>query len=165
MRFYVVVEDTTKNIAAKNISVEMYDFYTGNSYFAVDGPMTVQAANGNTSSKFHGDPSAAQYYATAADTLDNMIEDNAIANIDASYGYISGISMYDDNGNATKMLEGGYSEAGYYGWMYGVIRDGKYVEESLNLSAAVFDLQDGDTVLWVYGYQSDAVEYFRSYGA
>ena len=143
----------------------MYDFYTGNSYFAVDGPMTVQAANGNTSSKFHGDPSAAQYYATAADTLDNMIEDNAIANIDASYGYISGISMYDDNGNATKMLEGGYSEAGYYGWMYGVIRDGKYVEESLNLSAAVFDLQDGDTVLWVYGYQSDAVEYFRSYGA
>ena len=26
--FYVVVEDTTKNIAAKNISVEMYDFYT-----------------------------------------------------------------------------------------------------------------------------------------
>lgn len=163
--FYVVVEDTTKNIAAKNISVEMYDFYTGNSYFAVDGPMTVQAANGNTSSKFHGDPSAAQYYATAADTLDNMIEDNAIANIDASYGYISGISMYDDNGNATKMLEGGYSEAGYYGWMYGVIRDGKYVEESLNLSAAVFDLQDGDTVLWVYGYQSDAVEYFRSYGA
>ena len=160
--FYIVVEDTSKSIAASNVSVQMYDAYTGNSYATADGPITVQAANANASSLFKGDASAAQYYATAADTLDNLLADGAIASVSASYGYVSGISMYDESGNATEMLEGGDSEAGYYGWLYGVIRKGTYVEDSINLSAAVFDLRDGDTVIWYYGYQSDAVDFFKA---
>lgn len=160
--FYIVVEDTSKSIAAANVSVQMYDAYTENAYATADGPITVQAANANASSLFKGDASAAQYYATAADTLDNLLADGAIASVSASYGYVSGISMYDDDGNATDLLVGGYSEAGYYGWLYGVIRGGAYVEDSINLSAAVFDLQDGDTVIWYYGYQSDAVDFFNA---
>ena len=162
-RFYIVVEDPSKSIAAANVNIEMIDLYTGNVYATTDGPVTVQAANANASSLFKGDASAAQYYATAADTLDNLLADGLIADVKASHGFVSGISMYDESGNATEMLEGGYSEAGSYGWLYGVIRKGAYVEDSINLSAAVFDLKDGDTVLWVYGYQSDAVDYFTAY--
>lgn len=103
--FYVVVEDTTKNIAAKNISVEMYDFYTGNSYFAVEWSNDSSGSQWKYFQQISWRSKCGSVLCTAADTLDNMIEDNAIANIDASYGYISGISMYDDNGNATKMLK------------------------------------------------------------
>ena len=73
------------------------------------------------------------------------------------------MTMYDADGNATDVLAGGYTEAGYYGWQYGVLRNGKYVASSAVISASAFDLQDGDTVVWVYALQSDATDFFGAY--
>lgn len=105
----------------------------------------------------------AQSYATAANTMDNMVADGTIADATEVYGYVDAISLYDDNGDATGLLGGGYTEAGYYGWQYGVIRDGKYVASSALISASAFDLQDGDTVVWVYALQSAATDFFGAY--
>lgn len=160
--FYIVVEDTSKSISAANVYVEMYDLYSY-AYAAAGGPMTVSAANTNSSSLFYGDSSAAQYYATPAETLDNMLADGMIESVSASYGYVEAVSMYDEDGNSSGLLYGGMSEAGYYGWWYGVIRDNTYVSDTINISASVFDLEDGDTVLWVYGYENDALDFFNAY--
>lgn len=160
--FVVVVEGST-NTQATGINVEVYDLYTDNSYMAFGNDYTVESANANLSALFHNDANAAQSYATAANTIDNMLADGTIADATESYGYVDAISLYDSNGDATGLLAGGTTEAGYYGWQYGVIRDGKYVASSAVVSASAFDLQDGDTVVWVYGLQSTATEYFGAY--
>lgn len=160
--FVVVVEGST-NTQATGINVEVYDLYTDNGYMAFGSEYTVESANANLSALFHDKDNAAQSYATAANTIDNMVADGTIADATESYGYVDAISLYDDNGDATGLLGGGYTEAGYYGWQYGVIRDGKYVASSAVISASAFDLQDGDTVVWVYALQSAATDFFGAY--
>lgn len=160
--FVVVVEGTTAR-KAKDINVEIYDQYTGDSNWAVGNNYTVESAGENVNSLFHNDEYAAQSYATAADVVDNMLADGIIADADASNGYVSGISMYKENGETTGLLYGGATEDDYYGWQYGVIRDNAYVASSGLISASAFDLEDGDTVVWYYGLQKEAAEFFGAY--
>ncbi|MBC5659021.1 hypothetical protein H8S44_04455 [Anaerosacchariphilus sp. NSJ-68] len=160
--FVVVVEGST-NTQATGINVEAYDLFTGNDYTAFGNDYTVESANANLNALFHNNANAAQSYATAANTIDNMLADGTIADATESYGYVDAISLNDGNGGATGLLAGGKTEAGYYGWQYGVIRDEKYVASSAVISASAFDLKDGDTVIWVYGLQSTATEFFGAY--
>ena len=160
--FVVVVEGST-NTQTTGVNVEVYDMFTGNDYMAFGYEYTVESAAANLSGLFHGDANAAQTYATAANTVDNLMADGTIANATGAYGYVTAMSLYNADGNATGLLAGGKTEAGYYGWQYGVIRDGKYVASSALISASAFDLQKGDTVVWIYALQSVATEFFGAY--
>ena len=59
------------------------------------------------------------------------------------------------------------SEYEYVGWMYGVLRyvnnDLVYVADSEGISATHFELQAGDTVVWVYGTYTQMQDYFAVY--
>lgn len=160
--FSVVVESST-NTQATGVNVEVYDLFTDNGYMAFGYDYTVESASANLDSLFHNDANAAQSYATAGDVIDNMLADGTIAGANASYGYVNALAMYDADGNATDLLYGGVTESDYYGWQYGVLRDGKYVASSAVMSATVFDVQDGDTVVWLYATMSDAADFFGAY--
>ena len=55
-----------------------------------------------------------------------------------------------------------YSEAGYYGWYYRVVRDGSVVEESKVIGAADFKLNSNDTVYWLYGTEAQVDDFLSA---
>ena len=55
-----------------------------------------------------------------------------------------------------------YSEAGYYGWYYRVVRNGSVVEESKVIGAADFKLNSNDTVYWLYGTEAQVDDFLSA---
>lgn len=155
------------SISATSINVMVLDQYYYNA-FAYVGNQTVSAANSATTNTFYGDSSAAQTYATAGNTIDNLLSNTVINSVSAYGGYVSSMNLKTYNGtyqNYGQLVDPNTYE--YIGWNYGVLRyvSGvlSYVSDSAILSAASFDLQDGDTVVWIYGSYSAMQNYFSSY--
>ena len=179
--FTIVVESNSSTPSSvNNIKIEAHVIH-GNTAHAVDnGPsntgVTVYSANSSSSNKFYNDPSAAQTYATAGNTVDNLLADTsagqitsgAIYSVTADYGYVSSIRMktvFNMPADFTAHYDTTVSD--YLGWMYGVLRtiDGTtyYVADSENISASIFELQSGDKVVWVYGTYTEMVNYFSQW--
>lgn len=158
--FVVVVEGNTAR-SASNISVEIYDMMSSEIGDAKSG-YTVSAAQSNSGNLFYNDANAAQSYATPANVMDNLLADSTVVAVDAGYGYVNSITVP----GYTDPLAGGYNTATkeYFGWWYGVINsDGAYDANSKVISAAAYDLHNGDTVVWIYGYEADADAYFAEF--
>lgn len=157
--FVVVVEGDT-NRSASNITVEIYDFMD---YEIADkkSGYTVTAAQADANNLFYNDENAAQTYATPANVMDNLLADSTVEAVGVGYGYVNSVTL---PGGSVK--EGGVNTATYeyYGWQYGVIdSDGVYDANCKAISASAYDLHDGDTVVWIYGYEADADDYFATF--
>jgi hypothetical protein len=99
----------------------------------------------------NGKSQAIQNNPSAMATLDSLrkvspaqIDDFTVDSVGA---YVSAITINSTNYAAT-------STSPYYGWLYGVYRDGNLVGISSAVSASAFPLEDEDQVLWVYGTYS-----------
>ncbi len=157
--FVVVVEGDT-NRSASNVSVEIYDFMDYEIADAKSGYI-VTAAQADANNLFYNDENAAQTYATPANVMDNLLADSTVEAVGVGYGYVNSITL---PGGSVK--EGGINTATneYYGWQYGVIgSDGVYDANCKAISASAYDLHDGDTVVWIYGYEADADAYFAEF--
>lgn len=157
--FVVVVEGDTSR-SASNVSVEIYDLME-DTIASVTGGYTVVAAQANTNNLFYNDANAAQTYATPANVMDNLLANSIVESVGVGYGYVNSITF--PGGEA---MEGGVNTATneYYGWQYGVIgSDGVYDANCKAISASAYDLHDGDTVVWIYGYEADADAYFAEF--
>lgn len=157
--FVVVVEGDT-NRSASNITVEIYDFMD---YEIADkkSGYTVTAAQADANNLFYNDVNAAQTYATPANVMDNLLADSTVEAVSVGYGYVNSVTL---PGGSVK--EGGINTATneYYGWQYGVISsNGVYDANCKAISASAYDLHDGDTVVWIYGYEADADAYFAEF--
>ena len=157
--FVVVVEGNTAR-SASNISVEIYDFMD---YEIADkkSGYTVTAAQADANNLFYNDVNAAQTYATPANAMDNLLADSTVEAVSVGYGYVNSVTL---PGGSVK--EGGINTATneYYGWQYGVISSkGVYDANCKAISASAYDLHDGDTVVWIYGYEADADAYFAEF--
>ena len=157
--FVVVVEGNTAR-SASNISVEIYDFMD---YEIADkkSGYTVTAAQADANNLFYNDENAAQTYATPANVMDNLLADSTVEAVGVGYGYVNSVTL---PGGSVK--EGGINTATneYYGWQYGVISSkGVYDANCKAISASAYDLHDGDTVVWIYGYEADADAYFAEF--
>lgn len=157
--FVVVVEGDTVR-SASNVSVEIYDLMN-DTIASVTGGYTVVAAQANANNLFYNDANAAQTYATPANVMDNLLANSTVESVGVGYGYVNSITF--PGGEA---MEGGVNTATkeYYGWQYGVIgSNGVYDANCKAISASAYDLHDGDTVVWIYGYEADADDYFAAF--
>lgn len=127
---------------------------TGKTYeYAED--LSVAAADSTPENPFKESEGAAQSYPTAADALYSLAEENGISFVQSD-GYVQSIT--NSNGD---ILEWYIANGGdYYGWNYCVIRDGEKVSEGDILSAAVLEVEEGDSVHWAFGTSDMATEYF-----
>lgn len=174
--YVIVIEDEdAETDSVSDITIRVRDLTT-NTEIALDTNVTVACAKDDTSYVFNGSAGAAQCYATAANTIDNLlidtveeeIESGAVTSVVATYGYVSSITAENASGVSTV-----YSESynpltyDYIGWMYGVLRTvgntTYYVSASEGISATVFELQDGDTVVWAYGTFAQVSSYFGTF--
>ncbi len=117
---------------------------------------------------FHNVPGAAQTYATAGNTVDNLLADHKVVNANATYGYMSSITVLDELEEEIVYAESFDPVTyDYIGWMYGILRTVSgttyYVADSANVSSTTFELQSGDKVVWVYGSYSQMVSHFADY--
>jgi len=166
--FTIIVENSNASTCATGVTVEVYDLI--DDYSAYIDDQTVYAANHSSSYLFYNDPSSAQSYATAANVMDNLLSEGAIAAAipmsSEGFGYIDSVTMYDDFDNEVVLSP--YSTQGsYVGWMYGVYREISgnmtYVASSAGISACIFELQSGDQVVWAYGEFEDTMDFLANY--
>ena len=128
----------------------------------VDGEdLTVAKAKGNSGNPFSNSEGAAQTYPTAGDALYSLMKEGEISFTQYG-GYVSEISDTDGNKLSGYSSED-YTE--YYGWYYCVI-DGEgskanIVEGSDIVSASVLPVDDNDTVVWAFGTEDEANNYFK----
>ncbi len=167
--FMIVVESNSSTPTyVGNIDIELHDIRSGDNLLAVVNGADVYSAN-STSSVFHNVNGAAQTFATAGETIDNLLNDHTIVSANTAYGYVSSITIYDEIEEENIVYEESFNPItyDYIGWMYGILRTVSgttyYVADSANVSSTTFELQSGDKVVWVYGSYSQIVSYFANY--
>ncbi len=163
--FTIIVESANTYYSANNVIVEAVDLIDGNYAGAYD--VTVSAAGSSSANLFYHDSASAQSYATAANTMDNLLSVGQIADVDAYYGFVDTVVMYDFAHNEVIRAPYMTQDFGYVGWVYGVFREisGEmtYLVDSAEVSASVFELEDGDYVVWAYGEYYDAISFIEHY--
>lgn len=155
MTVYVEAEETQKNVKVSN--VEVTDL-SGNNIITEDAQnLTVSAAAKEADNPFKGSEGCAQTYATAGDALYSLAEANNMS-FEQSGGYVQAITDKDEN----TLEEYTTEDWNYYGWNYCVVRNGKKVSEGDIVSAAVLEVEDGDSVYWAFGTYQQATDYFST---
>ena len=164
----VYAESKTDVADATRVTVELVDLHDGTGMNDYATNLTVAKAEGNTANPYSkscvGDTLAsgcAQTYPTAGDALYSLMETNGVISFTQANGYVQTVS--DVNGNK---LEGYTNEdwTVYYGWQYCVIHgngaDADFVQGSSVMSASVVPVENGDKVVWAFGTEKEANEYF-----
>ena len=157
----VYVESAEDVADATGVTVTVKDCHNDTG-MKVDGEdLTVAKAKGNSGNPFSNSEGAAQTYPTAGDTLYSLMKEGEIS-LTQYGGYVSEISDTDGNKLSGYSSED-YTE--YYGWYYCVI-DGEgskanIVEGSDIVSASVLPVDDNDTVVWAFGTEDEANNYFK----
>ena len=156
----VYVESAEDVADATGVTVKVKDCHNDTG-MKVDGEdLTVAKAKGNSGNPFSNSEGAAQTYPTAGDALYSLMKEGEISFTQYG-GYVSEISDTDGNKLSGYSSED-YTE--YYGWYYCVI-DGEgskanIVEGSDIVSASVLPVDDNDTVVWAFGTEDEANNYF-----
>lgn len=157
----VYVESAEDVADATGVTVTLKDCHNDTG-MKVDGEdLTVAKAKGNSGNPFSNSEGAAQTYPTAGDALYSLMKEGEISFTQYG-GYVSEISDTDGNKLSGYSSED-YTE--YYGWYYCVI-DGEgskanIVEGSDIVSASVLPVDDNDTVVWAFGTEDEANNYFK----
>ena len=164
----VYAESKTDVADATGVTVELVDLHDNTGMYDYATNLTVAKAEGNTANPYSkscvGDTLAsgcAQTYPTAGDALYSLMETNGVISFTQANGYVQTVS--DVNGNK---LEGYTNEdwTVYYGWQYCVIHgngaDADFVQGSSVMSASVVPVENGDKVVWAFGTEKEANEYF-----
>ena len=153
----VYVESADDVADATGVKVAVVDCHDGTGMDENEGNLTVAKAEGNSNNPFSNSKGCAQSYPTAGDALYSLSEGGEI-----SFTQYEG---YDADGNKLS----GYSSADYteyYGWYYCVIdgqgSNAKMAEGSNIVSASVFPVDDNDTVIWAFGTEDEANNYFSN---
>ena len=156
----VYVESAEDVADATGVTVKVKDCHNDTG-MKVDGEdLTVAKAKGNSGNPFSNSEGAAQTYPTAGDALYSLMKEGEISFTQYG-GSVSEISDTDGNKLSGYSSED-YTE--YYGWYYCVI-DGEgskanIVEGSDIVSASVLPVDDNDTVVWAFGTEDEANNYF-----
>ena len=164
----VYAESDTDVAAATGVTVELADLHNDTYMYDYATNLTVEKADGNDKNPYSkacvGEKNAAgcaQSYPTAGDALYSLMETNNMISFTQKEGYIKEIS--DTNGNTLS----GYTSSDwttYYGWYYCVIdgngADADFVEGSSVMSASVVPVESGDKVVWAFGTEDEANDYF-----
>lgn len=155
MTVYVEAEETQKDV--KVTEVQAVDVSNGSAQVIDETAedLEVAAAKTETANPFNGSEGAAQSYPTAGDALYSLAEANQM-NFAQKGGYVQ--SVTDSKGNTLE--EYTTKDWTYYGWNYCVVRNEKKVAEGDILSAAVLEVEDGDSVYWAFGTMDQANQYF-----
>ena len=155
MTVYVEAAETQKDV--KVAEVQVTDVSNGMNKVIDEGAedLEVAAAKTETANPFNGSEGAAQSYPTAGDALYSLAEANQM-NFAQKGGYVQ--SVTDSKGNTLE--EYTTKDWTYYGWNYCVVRNEKKVAEGDILSAAVLEVEDGDSVYWAFGTMDQASQYF-----
>lgn len=158
----VYVESADDVADATGVKVAVVDCHDGTGMDENEGNLTVAKAEGNSNNPFSNSKGCAQSYPTAGDALYSLSEGGEIS-FTQYEGYVSEIT--DADGNKLS----GYSSADYteyYGWYYCVIdgqgSNAKMTEGSNIVSASVFPVDDNDTVIWAFGTEDEANNYFSN---
>ena len=157
----VYVESAEDVADATGVTVTVKDCHNDTG-MKVDGEdLTVAKAKGNSGNPFSNSEGAAQTYPTAGVALYSLMKEGEISFTQYG-GYVSEISDTDGNKLSGYSSED-YTE--YYGWYYCVI-DGEgskanIVEGSDIVSASVLPVDDNDTVVWAFGTEDEANNYFK----
>lgn len=155
MTVYVEAAETQKDV--KVAEVQVTDVSNNTAQVIDEGAenLDVAAAKTETANPFNGSEGAAQSYPTAGDALYSLAEANQM-NFAQKGGYVQ--SVTDSKGNTLE--EYTTKDWTYYGWNYCVVRNEKKVAEGDILSAAVLEVEDGDSVYWAFGTMDQASQYF-----
>lgn len=153
----VYVEADTVQDDVTVASVEAVDLREGSTTYEYAEDLNVEAASKETKNPFNNDIGSAQSYPTAGDALYSLAEANSLSFVQDG-GYVQAIT--DSAGKELSWYT--TSDWSYYGWNYCVVRDGEKVSEGDIVSAAVLEVEDGDSVYWAFGTQKLAEDYFDS---
>lgn len=164
----VYVESTTDVADATGVTAEIVDLHDNTGMYDYATNLTVSKAKGNTENPYSeskvGKEAAkgcAQSYPTAGDALYSLMATNEVISFTQNRGYVQTVS--DINGNA---LEGYTNEDWtiYYGWHYCVLHgegeNADFVQGSSVMSASVVPVENGDKVVWAFGTDKEANDYF-----
>lgn len=157
----VYVESAEDVADATGVTVTVKDCHNDTGMKVAGEDLTVAKAKGNSGNPFSNSEGAAQTYPTAGDALYSLMKEGEISFTQYG-GYVSEISDTDGNKLSGYSSED-YTE--YYGWYYCVI-DGEgskanIVEGSDIVSASVLPVDDNDTVVWAFGTEDEANNYFK----
>ena len=145
-----------------------------------------QAVSWSSTNPFYSATYKADTYSTPAYALAAIKNPNGQYNIDEyAADYVTNFTIFASNTQTipttyintitTDVLNGDtnvvenktyapiYSEAGYYGWYYRVVRDGSVVEESKVIGAADFKLNTNDTVYWLFGTETEVDNFMSAF--
>lgn len=169
----IAIEAAIDVSSVEDIAVEVFDVHGDSSVYVWAENLTVdKAANGGS---FYNIPDTAQSYPTAATALGSIVDPSKVGTIYevpdfvkeikialSNYtGYVSGIRVFDWlTGTDVVLSEHSGGSSGYVYWHYRIVRDNSIVPESAYISAGAMPLQDGDTVHWIYGNDSETQDYF-----
>lgn len=155
MTVYVEAAKTQKDV--KVAEVQVTDVSNGMNKVIDEGAedLEVAAAKTETANPFNGSEGAAQSYPTAGDALYSLAEANQM-NFAQKSGYVQSVT----NSKGNTLEEYTTKDWTYYGWNYCVVRNEKKVAEGDILSAAVLEVEDGDSVYWAFGTMDQASQYF-----
>ena len=151
----VYVEADTVQDDVTVASVEVVDLRDNGTTYEYAEDLNVEAASKETKNPFNESVSSAQSYPTAGDALYSLAETNSLSFVQDK-GYVQEIT--DSTGKELSWYT--TSDWSYYGWNYCVVRDGKKVSEGDIVSAAVLEVEEGDSVYWAFGTQDLAEDYF-----
>ena len=153
----VYVEADTVQDDVTVASVEAVDLTDGGDTYEYAENLNVEAASKETKNPFNASVGSAQSYPTAGDALYSLAEANSLSFVQDE-GYVQ--SLTDSTGKELSW----YTTADwtYYGWNYCVVRNGEKVSEGDIVSAAVLEVEEGDSVYWAFGTQNLAEDYFDS---
>lgn len=153
----VYVEADTVQDDVTVASVEAVDLRDGATTYEYAGDLNVEAAEKETKNPFNASVGSAQSYPTAGDALYSLAEANSLSFVQDG-GYVQAIT--DSAGKVLSWYT--TSDWSYYGWNYCVVRDGAQVSEGDIVSAAVLEVEEGDSVYWAFGTQEQAEDYFNA---
>ena len=153
----VYVEADTVQDDVTVASVEAVDLRDGSTTYEYAEDLNVEAASKETKNPFNASVGSAQSYPTAGDALYSLAEANSLSFVQDG-GYVQAIT--DSAGKVLSWYT--TSDWSYYGWNYCVVRDGAQVSEGDIVSAAVLEVEEGDSVYWAFGTQEQAEDYFNA---
>lgn len=162
----VYVEATEDVADAEGVKVEVSDLHADTYMYELGEDLTVAKAKGNSDNPFSDAAEAtdssgcAQTYPTAGDALYSLMAKGNIS-FTQSGGYVYTIADTYDHELSGYSNED-YTE--YYGWYYCVIHgkgsNAEMVEGSDIVSASVLPVEDNDAVIWAFGTEKEANDYF-----
>lgn len=153
----VYVEADTVQDDVTVASVEAVDLTDGGDTYEYAGDLNVEAAKKETKNPFNASVGSAQSYPTAGDALYSLAEANSLSFVQDK-GYVQSIT--DSTGKVLSWYT--TEDWTYYGWNYCVVRNGAQVSEGDIVSAAVLEVEEGDSVYWAFGTQEQAEDYFNA---